>query len=140
MEKTNVLTVGILSDVRPDTIFDLKNGQGSFLYNHNIKRVMVLEDEQGGIEITEDPEKSTREMFQYDSLRCEYPRTSDNIFSTLLSAKYPPSRENKLINEYQSAAMGIIDKSYKNPYKDFLRDRISIKAMVEEDCEQYNIP
>ena len=79
-------------------------------------------------------------MFQYDSVRVEYPKTADNIFSTLLTAKYPAKTESKLINEYQSAMLGLLDEDYKKPYEDFLKDRLAIRSMIDADAETYNIP
>ena len=43
MEKVSVLTTGLLSKEKPIVIDDLKNGQGTFLYNHNIHEVLVIE-------------------------------------------------------------------------------------------------
>ncbi|HAE42257.1 MAG TPA: hypothetical protein DCG34_04975 [Clostridiales bacterium] len=139
MEKKNLLSIGLLSKRHPDTFFDLKNGQGTFMYNHNIKEVLVIEDLDGGATITEDAEESTARMFQYDSLRCEFPKNSDNIFATLLEANYPPQKESQLWNEYKSAELGLLDESFKEPYEAFLADRLLIKAMVELDCEAQNI-
>lgn len=138
--ETNLLSIGLLSDNSPEVILDLKNGQGTFLYNHNIKEVKVIKDENGGITITEDAEKATGSMFQYDSLRCGYPQTADNIFATLITAKYPANVESKLVNEYQSAVLGLLDPSYEEPYKAFLRDRLAIRAAVDNDCATINIP
>lgn len=140
MENQNVLSIGLLSDNSPEVIYDLNNGQGSFLYNHNIKEVSVIKDESGGIAITSDTEKATGKMFQYDSVRCEYPKTADNIFATLLTAKYPAQRESKLVNEYQSAVLKLMDESYKQPYMDFLADRLAVRNSVDADCVTNNIP
>ncbi|HBG40097.1 MAG TPA: hypothetical protein DDW85_01620 [Porphyromonadaceae bacterium] len=140
MEKQNVLSIEMLADNKPDVFFDLRNGQGTFLYNHNIKEVLVIKDKQGSIAITDDKKKSTGKMFQYDSLRVEYPKTADNIFSTLLAAKYSTKKESKLVNEYQSATLGLLDKSFKKPYEDFLRDRIKIRESVNADCGDHKIP
>ena len=140
MEKQSVLTIGLLADVMPEVFFDLKNGQGTILYNHNITEVMVIKGEDGEIEITTDKKKSTGKMFKYDSVRVEYPKTADNIFATLLTAKYSATKESKLINEYQSATLGLIDESHKTPYEEFLVDRLAIRDFVDQDCETYNIP
>ncbi|MDH6308052.1 hypothetical protein M2451_002571 [Dysgonomonas sp. PFB1-18] len=140
MEKQNVLTIGLLADEKPEVFFDLYNGQGTILYNHNIKEVLVIKDEDGGTVITTDSKKSNGKMFQYDSVRVDYPKTGDNIFSTLITAKYPPATESKLLNEYQSAVMGLLDKSRKKPYENFLKDRLAIREQIEADCETSNIP
>lgn len=140
MEK-NVLTTGLLADKMPEVIYDLYNGHGTFLYNHNIKEVPVIKDKDGGITVTTSKDKKANgTMFRYDSVRVEYPKTADNIFSTLLTAKYPSKTESKLMNEYQSAVLGLMDESYKKPYEDFLKDRLAIRSMVDADAAMYNIP
>lgn len=138
--ETNVLSIGLLADEKPEVIYDLYNGQGSFLYNHNVKEVSVIKDKEGAITITTEAKSATGKMYQYDSVRVEYPRTADNIFSTLLTAKYPAKTENKLMNEYNSAVLGLLDVSYKKPYEDFLKDRLAIRKMVDADAETYKIP
>lgn len=138
--ETNVLNTNLISKDQPAVIDDLNNGQGTFLYNHNIKKVFVIVDEHGGIQITEDESKATGTMFQYDSVRVEYPKTADNIFGTLLTAKYPAKTESKLANEYQSALLGLLPAEDKKPYEDFLKDRLNIRSMVDADCATYNIP
>lgn len=135
-----VLTIGLLAKTKPVVIDDLNNGEGTFMYNHNIKKVSVVESEMGGVEITEDPEAATGTMFQYDSLRVEYPKTVDHIFGTLLIAKYPANTEKKMMNEYQSAVLGILAPDAKVPYENFLKDRLEIRKMVEKDCKPFNIP
>lgn len=138
--EANVLSKGLLAKEKPVVIDDLNNGQGTFLYNHNIREVSVVEDEHGGVTITLLEEEATGKMWQYDSVRVEYPKTADNIFSTLLTAKYPAKTESKLMNEYQSAVLGILSEEAKIPYENFLRDRLTIRQMIDADCETYNIP
>ena len=118
----------------------MNNGQGTFHYNHNIKEVAVVESEEGGISITTDEESATGKMWQYDCVRVEYPKTADNIFATLITAKYPANTESKLVNEYQSAMLGLMPEDAKKPYEDFLKDRLAIRDMVDADCETYDIP
>lgn len=139
MEVT-VLKTGLLSNNKPTVIDDLNNGQGTFLYNHNVKEVLVIDSGEGAPFVTEDEEKATGKMWQYDSLRVEYPKTADNIFSTLLTAKYPANTESKLVNEYQSSVLGIMSDDAKVPYENFLRDRLAIREMVNKDCKELKIP
>ncbi len=138
--ETKILSIGLLSKERPQVIDPYNNGQGTVLYNHNITEVDVVADEMGGVAIATDPKTATGKMFRYDSLRVEYPTTADNIFSTLLSAKYPANTESKLVNEYQSSVLGFLPPEYKKPYEDFLKDRIAIRNMVDSDCATLNIP
>ncbi len=133
------LNCGLLNDIRPEKIQNLNNGQGTFLYNFNIKEVMAVKSENGGIRITTKKKEANATMYQYDSLRVEYPKTADNIFATLLTAKYPSDTESKLLNEYKSAELGLLDNSMKQPYIDFLEDRLAIRQMVDADCQSENI-
>lgn len=139
MEK-NKLTVGLLAKEAPSVFDDLNNGQGTFLYNFNIRTVFVKEDEYGGVEVVDKKNKSTGTRVQYDSIRVEYPKTADNIFSTLLSSKYSDNTERKMVNEYQSAELGLLHADAKIPYQEFLKDRLSIRDMVDADCEAHSIP
>lgn len=144
MEKVSVLTTGLISKEKPIVIDDLKNGQGTFLYNHNIREVLVIEDENGGITITEDAKKATGTMWMYDSLRVEYPKTRKNIYATLLEARYPQDVQQKLVNDYQAAQLGILEdeeaEEAEAAYTAFLRERKAIKASVTADCMENNIP
>ena len=120
----------------------MQGGSGHFPVVENfIQLITTIKEKEGGITVTsDDDEKATGKMFQYDSVRVEYPKTADNIFSTLLTAKYPSKTESKLMNEYQSAMLGLLDESYKKPYENFLKDRLAIRNMIDADAETYNIP
>lgn len=139
MEKDK-LTIGLLAKEAPAVFDDLNNGQGTFLYNFNIRTVFVKEDKYGGVEVVDKKNKSTGTRVQYDSIRVEYPKTADNIFSTLLSSKYSANTERKMMNEYQSAELGLLHADAKIPYQEFLKVRLSIRDMVDADCEAHNIP
>ena len=80
------LKTGLISVDKPQVIDDLRNGQSTFNYNHNIKEIEV-EQNAGNTEAGEgegsDPKKV--KSWQYDSLRVEYPRTGNNILETLLT-------------------------------------------------------
>ena len=138
MEKSNVLVTGLLAKEKPEVFKDLNNGQGTIHYNHNIVEVLVIVDENGNITITDDPEKATGKMWQYDSLRVEYPKTADNVFATLITAKYHANTESKLQNEYNSAVLGILPEEAKAPYIAFLNDRLTLHQMVEDDFANIN--
>lgn len=129
------LTVGLLEKQRPAVFQDLHNGQGTKLYNHKITEVPIVEDEQGGIRKAAEGETPTGTGFEFDSLRVEYPVNKDNTFKTVLNAKYGVDKESQLQNEYQSAVLGILDESYKAPYLAFLRDRVSLQAMIASDFD-----
>ena len=140
MAKTRILVIGLISKEQPVTIDDLNNGQGTFLYNHNVQEVLIIEDEDGNITITDDESKATGTGYQYDSCRVEFPKTADNMYGTLLNAKYDSDHQEKLINEYNSAKLGLMDESKITAYTEFLRDRIAIRNMVDQDAAANHIP
>ena len=139
------LKTGLISIDKPQVIDDLRNGQSTFNYNHNIKEVEV-EQNAGNTEAGEGEGSEPKKVksWQYDSLRVEYPRTGNNILETLLTEKYPQNQQQKLVNDYQAAQLGILeDEEADNAvasYKAFLQDRKAIKSMVKADCVTYNIP
>lgn len=140
MDNKERLTTNLLAEERPEVIENLHNGQGTVHYNHNIKEVLVKENEGGALEVVTEEAEATGKRFQYDALRVEYPTTRNNILATLLNAKYDSNQESKLENDYNAAKEGILDESAKEPYLAFLRDRKALKEMVEADCEPLNIP
>lgn len=139
MKKENNLSLGLLSERLPETFHDLNNERGSFLYNHNIYQVSVLKDDEGGITVIADDEDAPK-MYRYDSLRCDFAKNADNIFAELLASHYTPSKESKLLNEYNSAEIGLLSEEYKTPYEEFLLHRLTMRNMVIDDCVTFNIP
>ena len=144
MDTLNLKT-GLISKTQPEVIVDLKNGQSDFLYNHNIQKQLVIVDEEGNETVTTDANKANGERFQYDSLRVGYPHTAKNIYGTLLEEVYPTEQQQKLLNDYQSAELGILDDVGQadaaiDAYKAFLKARKDMKAAVYADAEANNIP
>lgn len=130
------LSLGLLTETehKPAVFEDLHNGQQTKLYNHNIKKMWVKYGEQGEVlDIKEVETEGYAQRYQYDSLRVEYPVDSDNTFKTLLNAKFGKDKESQLQNEYQSAVLGILPESFKEPYTKFLQERLAIRQMVVAD-------
>lgn len=139
MKKENNLSLGLLSERLPETFHDLNNERGSFLYNHNIYQVSVLKDDEAGITVIADDEDAPK-MYRYDSLRCDFAKNADNIFAELLASHYSLEKESKLLNEYNSAEIGLLSEEYKTPYEEFLLHRLTMRNMVIDDCATFNIP
>jgi hypothetical protein len=130
------LSLGLLTETeqKPAVFEDLHNGQQTKLYNHNIKKEWVKHGEQGEVlDIKEVETEGYAQRWQYDSLRVEYPVDADNTFKTLINAKWGVDKESQMQNEYQSAVLGLLPESYKEPYLAFLSERLELKAMIEGD-------
>lgn len=71
------------------------------------------------------------------------PLTSNKITEAVISELWDTNYEQKLINEYNAAALGIYDESTLqekiNTYKQFLVDRYIIKNQIDIDCKNFGI-
>lgn len=126
---TTTLQRGLHSDKMQPTFDVIDRINGTTLYNHN-QHYVEVENEQG---------KKTK-VNEYDSLLVKYPVTANTILAALLNARYDANMENKLLNDYNAAVLGIEDDSKKQPYLDFLAERKALRAMIDTDCNTNGIP
>lgn len=127
--KTDILKIGLTSKEVQPTFDNIDRVKGTTLYNFQ-QQWVEKEDEEG---------KKVR-INQYNSLLVPYPLTRKHVFQQLITAKYEADDENKLLNDYNSAMLGLEDESKKQPYIDFLADRKQLHAMVVADCASNNVP
>lgn len=66
--------------------------------------------------------------------------TSNKLTETVIKAIWGESVEEKMLNDYNAAQLGILDKSYIEAYRAFLAERKTIKEQIDLDCETFNIP
>jgi hypothetical protein len=75
------------------------------------------------------------------------PLTANKITEAVIAAVCPVSHEQKLVNEYNAAQLGMVGSSKTSDeakekiarYKEFLEYRSSLKAQVDADCEALGI-
>ena len=71
------------------------------------------------------------------------PLSANGLIEAVISETWPSNREQKLVNEYNAAALGTsngeVAERAKEAYTSFLRERAELKAQVERDCEMLNI-
>lgn len=127
--KTDILKIGLTSKEVQPTFDNIDRVKGTTLYNFQ-QQWVEKEDEEG---------KKVR-VNQYNSLLVPYPLTRKHVFQQLITAKYEADDENKLLNDYNSAMLGLENESKKQPYIDFLADRKQLHAMVVADCASNNVP
>ena len=105
-------------------------GNGSYRYRFNITEI-----------IPEDSER--RPYWEYDEVIVWQPFSANDITKAVIEYLWPASYEQKLINEYNAAQLGIytaaVAKEKIENYKEFLSLRAALKKQVEEDCEQLGI-
>lgn len=116
-------------DNKPITIEAV--GNGSFLYRYNIQDIEVVREEK------------TTTQFQCDEVTVWGPLTSNKITDAVISSRWESNYEQKLINEYNAAVMGLYDAEVaelkKKSYSDFLAERANLKTQIDSDCSQFGI-
>lgn len=114
-------------------------GDGSYIYRRNIEEVQVAE------QANEDEQEAGSNRVQY---KCEEVLvwgtvTSNKITQAVISAIAGSDHEQKLINEYNAAVLGLLSSEEADrtisAYKAFLERRAAIKAQVDADCAELGI-
>lgn len=110
------------SDYKPERLERV--GNGSCLYRWNISTA-----EDGG--------------YQYDEATVWQPITANGITEAVISELWNIDIEQKLINEYNAAQMGIYDdltaRAKIEAYTAFLKARKSVKDDVDAFCKERGI-
>lgn len=111
-------------------------GNGSYLYRWDIKEVTTTSTNNDGEEVT-------RTQWQCNEVTVWSPVTCNSVVKAVFADKWDNNHEQKLINEYYSAQMGIYDeetaKKATEAYKTFLTERAELKVQVEKDCKELGI-
>ncbi len=116
-------------------------GNQAYSYRYNIQPVAATtEQEMPGAD-----QRIRRNCPQYeaDTVRVYAPLTANKILSAVISHTWEANYENKLINDYNAALMGLYDEETTAAklaaYKAFLTERAALKAQVEADCVELGI-
>ena len=107
-------------------------GNGSYLYHYNIKEVTTT---------SEDDE--TRTQWQCDEVVVWMPINANRVTQAAIADRWDSDYEQKLINEYNGAQMGLYGGSAKSEeakaiiakYTEFLTARTALKAQIDADCD-----
>lgn len=124
----------VFYDNRPSILE--KVGDGSYRYRWNITEVEMPND------MMEDNEK-TRTQWSCEEVIIFAPLSPNKITEKVIAELWDSNYEQKLLNEHNASTLGMYDEktaTYKiNKYKDFLRQRETIKQQIDEDCKLLNI-
>ena len=109
-------------------------GNGSYLYHYNIKEVTTT---------SEDDE--TRTQWQCDEVVVWQPINANRVTQAAIADRWDSNYEQKLINEYNGAQMGLYGGSAKSDeakaiiakYTEFLTERTALKAQIDADCDAW---
>lgn len=117
-------------------------GNGSFLYRFNIEEKTVEVHAEGENEAVE-----ARKSWECDEVVVWSPVSANKITEAVIAAVCPASHEQKLVNEYNAANLGLVGGSKSSEeakkkiaaYKEFLEYRAQLKDRVDADCAEFGI-
>ena len=117
-------------------------GDGSFRYRYNIR------GEEKPVQASENSE-TVQEAQAQTQWVCEevtvwMPLTPNRITAAVITEAFPADYEQKLLNEYNAANLGMIpdrDETEKRrqAYTDFLRRRAELKKEIDDFCAEQGI-
>ena len=117
----------VTSNNYPKTIEEV--GNGSYLYHFDIKEIekdnYMLDDKDKII------------CYEYNEVIIWSPLSSDVITKAVINYLWSKDAEQKYINDYNAAVLGILDSSYIDAYKDFMAQRKNIKEQIDKDYNEY---
>lgn len=113
-------------------------GNGSFKYRYAIREVPA-----GHVPEEED---LNRTQWECEEVTVWQPVTSNKITEAVITGKWDKNQEQKLVNEYNGAILGIYGDKDSEPaqkriqaYVDYLSERAKLKEQVDADCENLGI-
>lgn len=108
-------------------------GDGSWRYRWDIKSEETQAVESGA---------QTRSQWACEEVTVWPPFTANDITEAVITEKYAPNYEQKLVNDYNAVQLGVTkdkDGAAAARYKAFLADRAALKAKVDEDCKMAGV-
>ena len=116
-------------------------GNGSFRYRYNIR------EEEKPVQASENSETAQEAQAQPQWV-CEEvsvwaPLSANKITEKVLTERWNGNYEQKLVNEYNSAQMGLLSEEEAaariEAYRAFLTERTALKSQVDADCAELGI-
>ena len=116
-------------------------GNGSFRYRYNIR------EEEKPAQASENSETAQEAQAQPQWV-CEEvtvwaPLSANKITEKVLTERWDGNYEQKLVNEYNSAQMGLLSEeeaaARTEAYRAFLTERTALKSQVDADCAELGI-
>ena len=128
----------VFYDMKPSVLEAV--GNGAYLYRFNIEEV------DAPANAPQEEAAEPRKQWQCDEVTVWPPISSNKITEVVIGSKWDKDHEQKLINEYNAAQLGLYGAKTSDEakakianYKTFLEERAAIKAQIDADCEELNI-
>ena len=108
-------------------------GNGSYLYHFDIEKVS---NNNNTIVHSENNTENIK-SYEYNEVVIWSPISSNAITKAVMNYLWSKDAEQKYINDYNSAVLGILDNSYIETYKTFIEQRKLIKEQIDKDYDNY---
>lgn len=113
-------------------------GNGSYLYRWDIHTEVQEQPSEDGEGVI------TRPVWVAEEVTVWMPLTPNRITAAVITEAFPSDYEQKLLNEYNAANLGMIpDKEEtekrRQAYTDFLRRRAELKKEIDAFCAEQGI-
>ena len=108
-------------------------GNGSYLYHFDIEEV----SNSNNTIINSKNNAENTKSYEYDEVIVWSPISSNAITKSVMNYLWSKDAEQKYINDYNAAVLGILDSSYIDAYKNFMTQRKSIKEQIDKDYNEY---
>ena len=122
-----------------------KVGNGSFLYRYGINEVEVAQQvssEDGEATDTQ----ATKTQYECNEVVVWSPYSSNTILEAVIRDRWENNYEQKLINEYNGAKLGVYGSATSTEAKEkgaaytaFLNERKALKEQIDADCAELGI-
>ncbi len=111
-------------------------GNGSHLYHWDIQEVEV-ENHSSSDSDKKQTQYTAQEVTVWE------PLSANKILSAVISDRWDSNYEQKLINEFNAANLGVYSEEEAaekiEVYTNFLTERAALKSQVDSDCKKLNI-
>ena len=113
-------------------------GNGSYLYRWDIHSELQEQPSEDGEGVT------TRPVWIAEEVTVWMPLTPNRITAAVITEAFPADYEQKLLNEYNAANLGMIPdaaetEKRRQAYTDFLRRRAALKKEIDAFCAEQGI-
>ena len=113
-------------------------GNGSYLYRWDIHTEVQEQPSEDGEGVT------TRLVWVAEEVTVWMPLTPNRITAAAITEAFPADYEQKLLNEYNAANLGMIPdaaetEKRRQAYTDFLRRRAELKKEIDAFCAEQGI-
>ena len=117
-------------------------GNGSFRYRYNIREEEKLVQASENSETAQ--EAQAQPQWVCEEVTVWAPLSANKITAAVITEAFPSDYEQKLLNEYNAANLGMIPdaaetEKRRQAYTDFLRRRAELKKEIDDFCAEQGI-